>query len=49
MSLPADLARDTEATRLAAGRYALGLPPHWDDLMPSGGVLRTVALRAPRT
>jgi len=46
MSLPADLARDTDPTRLAAGRYALDLPPHWDYLMPSGGVLMTVALRA---
>src|SRR5262245_61883483 len=45
---PADLARDTAVTRLepAPGWYTAALPPSWNYLTPSGGVLMTVALRA---
>ena len=44
--LPADLAADTAVTRAGDGRYTCRLPPHWNYMTPSGGVLMTVALRA---
>lgn len=45
---PADLARDTAVTRLAAapGWYTAALPDAWDFRTPSGGALMTVAMRA---
>lgn len=46
--MAADLAADT-AVRPdpdTAGRFHLTLPDHWDYLMPSGGVVKTAALRA---
>ena len=46
MSHPADLAADTAVQRLGPGRFACTLPGHWDYLLPSGGVLTTVCLRA---
>lgn len=46
MSHPADLAADTAVERRGPGRFACVLPRHWDYLLPSGGVLTTVALRA---
>ena len=46
MSHPADLAADTAVERVGPGRFATTLPPHWDYLMPSGGVLMTLGLRA---
>lgn len=44
--IPADLAADTAVTRAGEGRYTCMLPPSWNYLTPSGGVLMTVALRA---
>ena len=46
MDVPADLAADTRARKLASGRYQLDLSPAWSFLLPSGGVLATAALRA---
>lgn len=46
MSEPADLMEDTAVAPAGPGRYTCVLPPHWDYLTPSGGVLMTVALRA---
>ncbi|HEY0137157.1 MAG TPA: thioesterase family protein, partial [Nannocystis sp.] len=46
MSHPADLAADTAVERIGPGRFATTLPRHWDYLLPSGGVLMTVGLRA---
>lgn len=46
MSHPADLAADTAVERVAPGRYRCPLPRSWDYLLPSGGVLATVGLRA---
>jgi acyl-CoA thioesterase len=43
---PADLAADTQVIALGGGRYRLDLTDHWDYLLPSGGVVQTVALRA---
>ena len=43
---PADLAADTRCVALADGRYRVDLPPSWNFLLPSGGVLATAALRA---
>lgn len=45
---PADLAHDTQVVRDpdVAGRYHARLPNHWDYLLPSGGVVMTLALRA---
>ena len=42
----ADLAVDTAVRRIGPGRFACTLPGHWDYLLPSGGVLTTVCLRA---
>src|SRR5689334_9682660 len=44
----ADLAADTRVTAdpEVAGRFHVTLPDHWDYLLPSGGVVMTVALRA---
>ena len=44
----ADLAVDTAviADPEVAGRFHVTLPNHWDYLLPSGGVVMTVALRA---
>jgi acyl-CoA thioesterase len=44
--VPADLAADTRVEALGEGRYQLTLSDHWDYLLPSGGVVQTVALRA---
>lgn len=46
--MPADLAADTAVQRdpSVPGRYHLTLSDHWDFLMPSGGVVMAVALRA---
>ncbi len=46
MSHPADLAADTAVQRIGPGRFGCTLPGHWDYLLPSGGVLTTVCLRA---
>ena len=46
MSHPADLAADTAVERRGPGRFACTLPRHWDFLLPSGGVLTTIGLRA---
>lgn len=46
MSHPADLAADTAVEPRGGGHYACTLPRHWDYLLPSGGVLVTLALRA---
>ncbi len=45
---PADLSHDTQVVRDpdVAGRYHASLPKHWDYLLPSGGVVMTLALRA---
>lgn len=45
-----DLAADTAVHRhpAAPGWYTADLPPHWNFLTPSGGVLMTVAMRAMR-
>ena len=45
---PADLAHDTKVVRDpdVAGRYHGTLPNHWDYLLPSGGAVMTLALRA---
>ena len=42
----ADLAADTSVQALGGGRYRLALGDAWDYLMPCGGVVHTVALRA---
>ncbi len=46
--MSADLAADTVVRRdpSVPGRYHLDMPNHWDYLVPSGGVLTSVALRA---
>jgi hypothetical protein len=48
LSLAADLAQDTavRADLTTPGRYHVMLPSYWDDLLPSGGVAMTAALRA---
>ena len=46
MSHPADLAADTAVERVGPGRFATQLPGSWDYLLPSGGVLMTLGLRA---
>ena len=46
MSHPADLAADTAVEPRGPGRYACTLPRHWDYLLPSGGVLMSLGLRA---
>lgn len=46
MSHPADLAADTAVEPRGPGRYACILPRHWDYLLPSGGALVSLALRA---
>ncbi len=46
MRHPADLAVDTAVQRVGPGHYRCLLPGHWDYLMPSGGVLATLGLRA---
>lgn len=43
---PADLAADTQVIALGAGRYAARFTPAWSFVMPSGGVVMTIALRA---
>lgn len=44
----ADLALDTQVVRDpdVVGRYHAALPNHWDYLLPSGGAVMTLALRA---
>jgi acyl-CoA thioesterase len=46
MSHAADLAVDTAVEPRGPGRYVCTLPRHWDYLLPSGGVLVTLGLRA---
>jgi len=45
---PSDLAADTAVTAdpSVPGRYHVALPPHWDWVFPSGGVVMSAALRA---
>lgn len=42
----ASLERDTRAVPLGERRYAIELPPNWNFLTPSGGVLMGAAMRA---
>jgi acyl-CoA thioesterase len=44
--LPADLAADTAVRRVGPGRWAAELSDRWNWVLPCGGVLMTVALRA---
>jgi acyl-CoA thioesterase len=49
--MSADLAADTTVhpDPEVPGRYHITLPDHWDYLLPSGGAVMTVALRAAQT